>query len=402
MNNYQRVKIQELAHSVTSGGTPSRSNKKFFDGEIPWVKSGELNNWYVFDTDEHINIDAINNSSAKLFKKDSVMVAMYGQGETIGKVGLLGQEASTNQAICVIEVDQKIADPHFLMYLLQYKRLSLVALSQGAARRNLNVGKIANFEINVPELSLQKKISRTLSNYDYLIENNSKRIKILEEMAQRLYEEWFVNFKFPGYDKAEMVDSELGKIPEGWTIKQFGQFVKIRGKKVKADNIRDQRYYFPIDCIERKQILVKTVKPISEAKSSLQQFYKNDILLGAMRPYFHKVTIAPFDGITRNTCFVFKPIEDLSREFILFTLFRDQAISYISQNVRGSTIPYAVWKGGLDKYQVITPTKELLKKFSDIVRPITEEIKLTFYKNRNLKLTRDLLLPRLISGEIEV
>ena len=151
--------------------------------------------------------------------------------------------------------------------------------------------------IPIPSLPTQHKIAAILSAYDDVIENNQRRIKILEEMAQNLYREWFVKFRFPGHQQARFVDSPLGPIPEGWEVKRLDQVVLFQNNGTKAGKHLSDRVYLPIDCIPRKSLSISEVKSWEEAQSSLHLFDAGDILFGAMRPYFHKVVVAPLEGV---------------------------------------------------------------------------------------------------------
>ena len=257
-------------------------------------------------------------------------------------------------------------------------------------------------KILCPPMQSQHKIAAVLSAYDDLIENNTRRIKILEDMAQTLYQEWFVHFRFPGHESVPMVESALGPIPQGWEIGKFGDIVENVKEKVTPGKHLSHLSYVPIDCIPRRSISLVEQKSSSEAKSSLVAFKRNDILFGAMRSYFHKVILSPFDGITRQTCFVLRSKNSNNYPFNLFTTFQDSTVDYSSNHSTGSTIPYATWDLGLALMPIIIPPTLLIKQFSDTVIPLLDSILVMLEKNTNLRQTRDLLLPKLISGEIDV
>ena len=259
-------------------------------------------------------------------------------------------------------------------------------------------------DVHVPAYSLptQRKIASVLSAYDDLIENNARRIKILEDMAQTLYQEWFVHFQFSGHENVPMVESPLGPIPRKWKIGEFGDIVENVKEKVKPGKHLSHLPYVPIDCIPRRSISLAEQKPSSEAKSSLIAFKQNDILFGAMRSYFHKVIFAPFDGITRQTCFVLRSKNSCNYPFDLFTAFQDSTVQYSSNRSTGSTIPYATWDNALAMMPIFRPPDLLIKRFSDVVIPMLDSIQMMLEKNANLRQTRDLLLLKLISDEIDV
>jgi len=273
-------------------------------------------------------------------------------------------------------------------------------LAGGGTFPNLTQDTIRNFEIPFPEH--RRKIAAILSAYDDLIENNLRRIKILEEMAQNLYREWFVKFRFPGHQHVRFIDSPLGRIPEGWEVKRLDQVALFQNNGTDAGEHLSDHVYMPIDCISKRSLAICEIKSWKEAQSSLHLFDEGDILFGAMRPYFHKVVVAPFKGVTRKTCFVFKSVLPECHAFTALTLFQDSTVSFANSHSKGATIPYAVWPQSMDGMPVVFPSIKLVKRFEDAVGPMIARIGTMFFQNTNLRRTRDLLLPKLISGEVDV
>ena len=221
-------------------------------------------------------------------------------------------------------------------------------------------------------------------------------------MAGTIYREWFVEFRFPGHENVKMVESELGLIPEGWEIARLSDVLKNTKEHVKPGKQLEGLPYVPIDCIPRRSIALREHKPYTEARSSLIAFKRNDILFGAMRSYFHKVVLAPFDGITRQTCFVLRSRNCNDYPFNLFTVFQDSTITYSSNHSTGSTIPYTMWDGALAIMPIVKPPDGLIQLFSNIARPMLELIQILSMRNTILRKNRDMLLPKLISGELDV
>lgn len=307
--------------------------------------------------------------------------------------------ASDNTIIATNKGDCK--NIKFLYYLLKFINLNKYA---GGAAQPLLTQSVLN-TVKVPfndNKDVQDKIAKILSNYDDLIENNNKRIKILEEMAQKIYKEWFVDFKYPGHETATFKDTELGRIPSDWEVKTLKDTIDSIKETIKPGEHLKNLRYVPIDCIPRKSFFLTTSESYKNAQSSLILFKKSDILFGNMRSYFHKVILAPFDGITRTTCFVLRPKVDNYRSWAFLTMFQDSTVAYSSRNSKGATIPYSFWEDGLAEMKVIFPSTKIIKAFNDIINPMLENIQQGYFKQENLKQTRDLLLPRLISGEIDV
>ncbi|HOG79969.1 MAG TPA: restriction endonuclease subunit S, partial [Anaerolineaceae bacterium] len=251
-------------------------------------------------------------------------------------------------------------------------------------------------------LPTQRKIAAILSAYDDLIENNTRRIRILEAMAQAIYREWFVNFRYPGHEGVRLVESPLGPIPEGWEVKKLGDLVGCIRKSTEPGPHLEELRYIPIDLIPRKSLSIIESLPGDQAKSSLLMFDENDVLFGAMRPYFHKVSIAPFNGVTRSTCFVLRPIEPCYLAYSLMTLFQTSTIEFATNHSQGGTIPYVVWDNSMSEMPVINPPISVINPFEQILHPIIWTFKRHYFRQNNLRQQRDLLLPRLISGELDV
>jgi type I restriction enzyme S subunit len=219
-------------------------------------------------------------------------------------------------------------------------------------------------------------------------------------MARALYREWFVHFRFPGHENHPRVASPLGEIPEGWEVRRLGNLVTYSRRATKPGPHLEERRYVPIDCLPPRSLALLEAKPIEEAQSSLQLFEKGDILFGAMRPYFHKVVVAPFPGVTRTTCFVFRPVQPEWHAFATMTAFDEATVAYANAHSQGATIPYAVWDGSLSEMPLVLPSAEVLQQFETAVAPMLARLAQSFFALGNLRRTRDLLLPRLLSGQM--
>ena len=191
-------------------------------------------------------------------------------------------------------------------------------------------------------------------------------------------------------------------IPKGWEVGCLSDIVNKINDRQKAGEHLFNLPYVPIDLLNKKNLSLSDTKPGSEAKSSLIKFCKDDILFGAMRPYFHKVCIAPFEGITRTTCFVLRPKKNFYFSFAVLTIFRDETINFADSNSKGSTIPYADWESAMANMKIVIPNDDVLYRFDEVVRPMLSLIRDRYYQNKCLKDTRNYLLPRLLSGEIDL
>ena len=283
-----------------------------------------------------------------------------------------------------------------------------------------HVGRFQRPRLEKPE---QRAIAHILGTLDDKIELNRKMDETLEAMARAIFKAWFVDFEpvrakmegrwqrgqsLPGlpahlYDlfPDRLVDSELGEIPEGWEVGKLSDLVIKVVDRVDPSPSTEAIPYVPIECIASRTILLSEWQPGINARSSLVDFKRGDILFGAMRPYFHKVCIAPFDGTTRTTAFVLRPA-NLEWAYAVFAISRDETIDYATAHSEGSTIPYAKWAGSLESLPVNIPPKELREYFHQRISPSVERMIGAVLESRTLAALRDILLPKLISGELRV
>ena len=321
---------------------------------------------------------------------------------TIGRSGNVGkpyfyEEAWAHNTTLYVD-DFKGNDPKFLYYLCQ--TMPFANCGGGSAVPTLNRNHIHPLETKIPvKVEDQCRIASILSSLDRKIELNNKINADLEEMAQAIFKNWFVDFE--PFKDGKFVDSELGMIPEGWKVGTLKDLLYLRKDSIKAAN-KGNLPYLPIDTIPMHCLVATDFKSNDEAKSSLQTFEQNDIVVGAMRVYFHRVILAPCKGITRTTCFVLSVKNENALAYSLMQCNQDEAISFAEKTSKGSTMPYAVWDGGYGEYKVVIPPSEVMKSFNDLLSNFFSKMNKNTIENSRLSLLRDTLLPRLMSGELEV
>ncbi len=212
---WQLHQLQDLCAEMTSGGTPSTSQSQYYGGDIPWLRTQEVNFNRVTDTEITITEDGLINSTAKWIPENSVIIAMY--GNSAGRVATNQIPLTTNQACCNLIVDPRKADYRFIYYRLMLDYDVLHQMAKGSAQNNLNAGQIKAYAIQTPTVEVQERIADILSAYDDLIENNRRRMALLEEAARQLYREWFVRLRFPGHEHTRITNG----VPEGWERQPF-------------------------------------------------------------------------------------------------------------------------------------------------------------------------------------
>lgn len=289
--------------------------------------------------------------------------------------------------------------PNYLFYAFRDPMFQAMidGVRSGSAQPQLPAKTLKEMTIPVPTLEEQKRIADILSAYDKLIENNRRQIALLEEAAQRLYKEWFVDLRFPGYETVSIHDG----LPEGWKRGKLADLLDDVGKRINKGDRDGFHHYLPIDSIPSHSFSCYESKPIDEAMSSLLAFNKGDIVFGAMRPYFHKVILAPYPGLTRSTCFVLREKDPVYHSYAFMTLFYEGTIRFATSISVGTTMPYVRWCD-LKKMSILLPQCSIAERFNRNLESLFREIELLEQQIATAREARDRLLPKLMSGEIEV
>jgi type I restriction enzyme S subunit len=291
-------------------------------------------------------------------------------------------------------------DHQFLYYafLFKGKQGGFSPLFTGSTIKHLPKEKLAKVEVEIPDLSEQQRIAYLLSKYDDLIENNKRRIELLEESARLLYKEWFVRFRFPGHEHVKIIDG----VPEGWVPKTLSEIVTLVKDTVDPKSISEMTPYIGLEHLPRRSLTLNIWESAGKVSSSKFAFKCGDILFGKIRPYFHKVGFALVDGITSSDAVVLRP--NLRKHYCiaLSEVTTDAFVALASKTVReGSKMPRADW-GVLKSRAVLEPPEAILNVFNNQIECILNQCKLLSFQNFNLIKARDILLPKLMSGEIAV
>ena len=388
---WEKVKLGDICKYVTSGGTPKSSIKEYYEPkQIPWLKTKEVNYCRIYETESYISKDGLDNSSAKMIPQNSVIVAMYGQGDTAGRVAINKIPLTTNQACCNLIIDETKAYYEFVYYQLVTLYEKMVSLKNGGAQPNLNAAIIKSIEIKLPPLKTQRYIADILSAYDDLIENNQKQIKLLEEAAQRLYKEWFVNLRFPGHENTKIVDG----VPEGWKKERLVDIAEIQygyafdGTLFNAD--KNGTPIIRIRNIPQAETMDYTTEHVSE-----KYLVQNGEIIVGMDGEFH---INAWAGNTaylvQRTCCI-RPRNRQIKGWLLQAIY--EPIKFFEHTVVGATVSH-LGKKHLDSIYLLTSPEEFYEPF----KTFFDKRLLLMNQNRKLREARDRLLPKLMSGKVKV
>jgi type I restriction enzyme S subunit len=270
----------------------------------------------------------------------------------------------------------------------------------GAAQPNANATTLGAFPVLVPDRPTQAAIGQIFSVITELIENNRRRIQILEEMAKAIYREWFVSFRFPGHNEMPFNDSALAPVPEGWKSAPIAELVEIARETVDAREVAPDLPAVGREHIPRRQLTLDSWGQAADLQSRKTMFRRDDILFGKIRPYFHKVSVAPLDGICSTDAIVIRPKEPYWG-LVTLTVSSNEFVAHATQTATGTKMPRADWKV-IGDYLIAVPPEGLSAMFNALVRSHFETARSLMFSVRKLARMRDLLLPKLVSGQIDV
>lgn len=374
-----RYKLEEIV-DITMGQSPKSTYYNKEENGYPFLQGNRTFGYKypVFDTYTTV--------MTKQAKAGDVIMSVRAP---VGALNITPVDICLGRGVCSLRM--KNGNQSFLFYMMKYYVSHLLKKESGTIFGSVNKDDISSLEVDIPEdIQAQKTIARYLEMIDDKIEINNAINNNLERQARSLFKSWFLDFE--PFDNVK---------PSDWKYGTLKDILKLKRQSIKAGT-NEILPYLPIDIIPMRTFALTEFKSNSEAKSSLITFNKDDIIIGAMRVYFHRVVLAPCDGITRTTCFTLAPYHKEFLSFALLCCDQDSSIDYAQSTSKGSTMPYAIWEGGLGEMEILIPPFEIAQNFNELVLPMLRQIQNSYFENKSLKELRDSLLPKLMSGEIDV
>ena len=328
-------------------------------------------------------------AQTQIFEQDDVLVSNI--RPYFKKIWFANQDGGCSNDVLVFRANEGV-EPGFLYYVLADNKFFNYSMATSKGTKMPRGDKKALMEYEVPDFDIdtQRKVASLLGDIDDKIRVNNELNKNLQSQLRALYKAWFVDYDYFG-----------GEQPTTWSKGKLKDILFLHRNAVKSGD-NPSLPYLPIDIIPMNTFALSGVKPNEEAKSSLIIFNKDDIVIGAMRVYFHRVILAPFEGITRTTCFTLSAIDNDYLSFALLCCDQDSTIDYAQSTSKGSTMPYAIWDGGLGDMEIFIPDRSTAANFNELAMPMIRRIQLSYFENIKLISARDALLPKLMSGEIDV
>ena len=418
-NEWKEYSFYELI-DIIGGGTPKTTVEEYWNGHIPWlsVKDFNTDNRTVYETEKSITELGLQKSSTKLLNKGDLIISARG---TVGALAQLGKQMAFNQSCYGLRANSKTTND-FLYYLLKYKLRSIQSNTHGSVFSTITKDTFKILKAIIPiDIEEQKAISKILSDLDEKIEVNNKINKKLEEMAQVIFKQWFIDFEFPNEDGkpykssgGEMSESEQGMIPKGWEYKKLDDVLNTieAGNRPKggAGNLTEG-----IPSIGAENIIGLGKYDYSKEKFVTEDYFNSmkkgivqskDVLLYKDGAQLGRKTMI-MDGFPHEKCcinshvFILRSNNSISQSYLYFWLDQD----YMTQNIINLNANSA--QPGINQIQVkslniLVPTKEIIEKFELTVNSLLDKLLVNCKENTKLANIRDTLLPKLMSGEIRV
>lgn len=414
---YKNYRLSELLE-IIGGGTPKTNIEEYWNGNISWLSVKDFNgdSKKVYTTEKKITELGLNNSSTKLLKEGDLIISARG---TVGEIAQLGKAMAFNQSCYGLRAKEHITSNDFMYYALKYILKDIKNMTHGSVFDTITRSTFDVLSYPLPEMKEQKSIANILSNLDDKIEVNNKINQKLEEMAQAIFKQWFIDFDFPNEEGkpykssgGEMVESELGMIPKGWEVKELGEICNIqKGLSYKGKYMSD---------VGTPMINLGNIYPGGGYRKEKIKFYNGDfkanhivssgdiiiantdmtqdrVILGSpiIVPKFNEDKI-----IFTHHLFAFRDVQ-IDKLFLYFYLktpsFRERAETYAT----GTTV-LALPKEAVTSIPMVIPSKKLIDEYSMIASKNIYKINNGNLQIDNLEKLRDTLLPKLMSGEIRV
>ncbi|MCG1770405.1 restriction endonuclease subunit S [Staphylococcus epidermidis] len=388
---FKKYKIEEIG-TVVGGGTPSTKNDNYYGGNISWITPKDLSNYsnrYIYHGERNITEEGLNNSSAKLVPTDTILMTSRAP---IGYLALAGKKVATNQGFKSIICNEEIVSPKYLYYLLQNKMDNIKSLGTGSTFSEISGKVVKNIEVSLPNLLNQKRVEKVLDSIDEKIELNQKIIANLEELSQTLFKRWFVDFEFPDENGnpykssgGEMIDSELGEMPLSWKVHKLNDIFKINyGKNLPTKKILNTGY------------------PVFGGNGIIGYYssymYENPkILISCRGAASGKIHISKEKSFVTNNSIVLN--EKQKNYFYYFKeLFK---YNDFKRYTTGSAQPQ-ITIANIKDLMYLTPDTNIIDQFNSKISSLFNQKNNYEDENQNLTQLRDTLLPKLMSGEIEI
>ena len=374
-----------------------RNDPKLFGGKYPFIQTADVKNadYYITKYSDTYNESGL--AQSKLWDKGTLCITI---AANIADTGVLAFPACFPDSIMGFVPFEGVANTRFIKYCFDRLQRDCKQISQGTAQDNLSWEKLSTIKFCIPEYKEQCRIADILSAYDDLIENNQKQIKLLEEAAQRLYKEWFVDLNFPGHENTKIVDG----VPEGWQWCKVRDIADINSSALPKNYKEDFIDYVDLGSVRCGHIETKTRYNLNEAPGRAKRCAKDgDIIWGMVRPNLKAYALVtnPEETDVFSTGFAVLSAKKVPYSYLYCAVTQEEFVGYLVNATNGAAYP-AVKPVHFEVADILKPDDKVLEQFHSVADLIFRKIEMLDKQNHNLSEARDLLLPKLMNGEVEV
>ena len=399
--SWQDHRLGDLV-SLRSGGTPKKSESRYWDGKIPWLSSKDLTTPRIHDAPLHVTEEGVAHGT-RLMPENTVMFVVRGMSlASEFRVSITKRPCAFNQDLKAAECNGQIL-PDFLFYSLFARREHIRALAGEASHgtKKLETYIVENIRLRVPDLRTQEHVIEIASTYDDLIENNRRRIALLEAAARLLYREWFVHFRFPGHEYVKIVD----RLPEGWARRTIEDITAFLGRGI-SPSYDDEAEYLVVNqkCVRNRMLSMALARRQKKEFKPEKALRCLDVLinstgtgtLGRVAQCWFEPSNATFDSHVT----VARPIDAVDPYWFGYAVLELESV--FEGMGDGATNQKELGRARIADTCIISPTHALQRNFGSFASDTAKQIQVLTTQNMKLAQARDLLLPRLMNGEITV
>jgi len=382
-NEWVERNVEEVAN-VFGGGTPSTKDEANFNGEIPWITPKDLSGYpfrYISRGERNISKKGLNCSNAKLLPVGTVLLTTRAP---VGYVAIAANPVTTNQGFHSL-VPHNGYSSEFIYYLLKANAEYLKSNASGTTFGELSGSTLKRLKFVFPSIPEQRAIADVLGSLDDKIELNRRMNATLESMARAVFKAWFV-------------ENEEAK---GWEAGQFSDIAQNIRRGVNPADVSPEMPYIGLEHMPRRSIALSEWGRAGDVTSNKFKFQRGEILFGKLRPYFHKVGIAPINGVCSTDVLVVAPKNPEDFGLVLGYISSEDFVNSVNAASEGTKMPRTNWDT-MARYPITIPDGKLAADFTAMVQPMIEKIQNNIDQSRTLAALRDALLPRLMSGEVRV
>lgn len=395
--NWPTVKLGDVM-TVGRGSSPRpiKDERFFTGGTIPWVKIADAtaSGKFIYQTNQHVN--EYGASFSRRLKHGALIFPASG---TLGIPRFLGVEACIHDGWLYFSDYQGI-DPDWLYYRIILLKDYYEGIAYGAAIQNINTDIVRSTEIQLPDLATQRAMTAVLGTYDDLIATNQRRIALLEDAARRLYRQWFVYLRFPGHESMVVKDG----VPEGWRKQTLASVADVNARSIGARDRPDSVLYIDISTVSTGLIGEVTPYAFADAPGrARRRVVHGDVIWSCVRPNRRSYALIwePDERLVASTGFAVLSATGVPFSYLYFTTTTDAFVGHLEQNATGAAYP-AVTAKTFEDAEILVPDGDTLAAFDHSVLPQLEQTEFLKQQNRALAQARDLLLPKLMSGQLDV